>query len=209
MNVSGDEEDEYKMSAHFRGFLAGYLTHLPALAQFLAPHHNSGKRFMEMYMSGMNIFWGFDNKDAALRVVSPTKKTRSGKPGVVTRAELKAFDHTSNMFYAFAAIIACGMDGMRRSIPLTKPLNYPPIEPFVDIPGIMDGVNMRPLPITIEERERYLLGNDEKEPDCGKPIRDLFGVPNVEDFIGAFKIDHAKYAAMSHEEEVNHMVERY
>lgn len=197
------------MSAHFRSFLAGILTHYAALAQFMAPHHNSGRRFMEMSMSGKNIFWGFDNKEAAIRVLTPTKKTLSGKPGVVTRAELKTFDHTSNMFLAFAAVIACGMDGIRRSLQITKPFDFPPIPPFIHIPGMMDGVNLRPLPITLEDRERYLLGKDESEPECGKPIRDLFGVPNVEDFIGAFKIDHATYAGMSLEEEVKHIVERY
>ena len=71
-----------------------------------------------MMFAGNHVCWGFDNKEAPIRVLTPTPKTKLGGQGVVNRAELKSFDHTSKMFLAFAAVIACGMDGMRKGLKL-------------------------------------------------------------------------------------------
>lgn len=65
---------------------------------------------MEGYFVGTYACWGIDNKETPLRVVQPTPD------GVVTNLEIKSFDHTSNMYLAFAAILVCGMDGMKRQL---------------------------------------------------------------------------------------------
>ena len=45
-NISGDEFSLYNMSEAFQSFTAGILHHYQALAQFMAPHHNSLRRII-------------------------------------------------------------------------------------------------------------------------------------------------------------------
>lgn len=67
---------------------------------------------------------------------------------------MRVFDHLSNMSLAFAAMVACGMDGMKRALKLP-----PPIE--VD-PETLDEVtrkskNIMRLPLSFQERKSCLL----------------------------------------------------
>ncbi len=68
---------------------------------------------------GSFLCWGFDNKEVPLRVVAP----RTKQPGAtgITNIEIKTFDHTANMSIALAAVIACGIDGMKKGLKLPQP----------------------------------------------------------------------------------------
>ncbi len=80
------------------------------------------RRFIDGYFVGNYSCWGIDNKEVPIRIVCPSAKTTNGLGGIVTNLELKSFDHTSNMYLAFAAIISCGIDGIRRSLNLPRPV---------------------------------------------------------------------------------------
>lgn len=126
----------HKMSDAFHSFVAGIFYHLPALFQFMAPHHNSLRRFKSGYFVGNYHIWGNDNKEAPIRAVAPlnTQSTEGTLEGLipgshqatsnqgVSNVEIKCFDHTSNMYFAFAAIIASGIDGIKRSLKLPDPV---------------------------------------------------------------------------------------
>ena len=40
----------------------------------------------------------------------------------MTRIEVKTFDHTANMGLAFASLISCGLDGIKRNLKLPAPV---------------------------------------------------------------------------------------
>ena len=44
----------------------------------------------------------------------------------MTRIEVKTFDHTANMGLAFASLIACGLDGIKRNMKLGAPITGDP-----------------------------------------------------------------------------------
>jgi len=67
---------------------------------------------------GTYLSWGNENRNAPLRASSPP-----GTPdGLVSNFELKSLDGTANPYLALAAIIAAGIDGLRRHLPLPEPV---------------------------------------------------------------------------------------
>ena len=62
-----------RVASRARGghFIAGVAEHLPALVALTAPSYNSFRRLTPSAWASATTAWGFDNKEAALRVASP------------------------------------------------------------------------------------------------------------------------------------------
>jgi glutamine synthetase len=118
-NIVGDPKGPDGLSSKARAFLAGLLFHLPALMVLTAPSTNSYRRFQPHTWSGAFRCWGWDNREAAARV--PTNPE-----GPATNIELKTVDASSNPYLALGAVIAAGLDGLRRNLPLNKPIDVDP-----------------------------------------------------------------------------------
>lgn len=91
-------------------FIAGVLEHLPALMAITTPSPNSYLRIRPRCWSGAFRCWGLDNREAALRV--PTNPAGTG----TTNIELKTVDASANPYLALGAVIAAGLDGVRREL---------------------------------------------------------------------------------------------
>ena len=102
-----------KLSA---AFLAGILVHLPGLCALTTPSTNSFRRIRPGAWAGAYRVWGYDNKEAALRV--PT--VRRGGP---TNIELKVADASANPYLALAGVIGAGLDGVERGLTLPDPIS--------------------------------------------------------------------------------------
>ena len=96
-------------------FLAGVLAHLPALCALTTPSTNSFRRIRPGAWAGAYRVWGYDNKEAALRVPS----VRQGGP---TNIEFKVSDASANPYLSLAAVIGAGLDGVDRTLELPPPL---------------------------------------------------------------------------------------
>ena len=85
----------------------------PGMSAILAPLVNSYKRLVPGYEAPIYLTWGRTNRAALVRVprISP------GRPHT-TRVELRCPDPTANPYLAFAVMLAAGLDGVRRSLPL-------------------------------------------------------------------------------------------
>lgn len=161
VNITGDEFSPYKMSEGFSSFLAGVLYHYQALVTFMAPHHNSQWRHMsQQSFAGNYIAWGFENKECAIRAISPlalnpnltTNQQRPRGKGV-EHLEIKTFDHTSNIFIALANLIVCGVDGIKRTMKLPQPVEGSPY--YLDEKERQKrGIN--PISPSFNERKKYL-----------------------------------------------------
>ncbi len=93
-------------------FIAGILTHLKALTAITCPSVNSYRRLKPRSWSSAYTCWGIDNREAALRVPS----LFSGQESQTCNIELKACDATANPYLALGAVIACGLDGVKRKL---------------------------------------------------------------------------------------------
>lgn len=116
-NVTSLDGDLSPVTRHF---LAGVLAHLPALVALAAPTSQSHRRLGPGSWSGAFAAWGFDNKEAPIRV--PTR--RHGLPP--SNVEWKTPDSTANLHLALAGLIHAGLDGIRRSLPLPEPCSVDP-----------------------------------------------------------------------------------
>jgi glutamine synthetase len=140
-----------------RQFIAGVAGHLPALVALTAPSYNSYRRLAPQQWASATTAWGFDNKEAALRVVSPFW----GREAQSYNIEFKPSDASANPYLALGALIACGLDGIERGAQPGLPCEQDPAR----LPaGELARHGVRPLPATMSaaldelEKDELLLG---------------------------------------------------
>ncbi|KAK6231694.1 hypothetical protein SCA6_001767 [Theobroma cacao] len=120
--VASDASSQHGMSKVGEEFMAGVLYHLPSILAFTAPLPNSYDRIQPNTWSGAYQCWGKENREAPLRTACPP-----GIPnGFVSNFEIKSFDGCANPHLGLAAIIAAGIDGLRRHLRLPGPIDANP-----------------------------------------------------------------------------------
>ncbi|HEU5101874.1 MAG TPA: glutamine synthetase family protein [Roseiflexaceae bacterium] len=121
-NVFYDRAAPDGLSTVGRQFMAGVLTHLPALVALTCPSFNSYKRLQPQSWSSAFTAWGHDNREAALRVASPFWSDVEGS----TNLELKAADSSCNPYIALGGLLAAGLDGVERGLDPGEPTESDP-----------------------------------------------------------------------------------
>ncbi len=150
-NLLPDADGICGLSQLANAFIAGLLHHIPALMALCTPSSNSYRRIRPHCWSGAFRCWGLDNREAAVRVPShPALKSP-------THFEFKTMDASANPYLALGAVIAAGLDGVRRSLD--------PGEPLAVDPGHLPeaerrGQGIDPLPGNLGEAIAHLGNND-------------------------------------------------
>ena len=80
----------------------------PAITRVANPTINSYKRLVPGYEAPVYISWSLANRSALVRVPAPR--------GNSTRAEFRSPDPMCNPYLCFAAMLAAGLDGIRKKI---------------------------------------------------------------------------------------------
>lgn len=89
-------------------FFAGILEHLPAILAFTLPQQESYARVQSgIWSGGEYVAWGWENKEIPLRRIEDN------------HFELKLMDGFANPYLALCALLAAGMDGMKRGTQLS------------------------------------------------------------------------------------------
>jgi len=88
----------------FRWFLGGWMAHAGEMMPFYAPTVNSYKRYQSGSWAPTRIAWSHDNRTAGFRVVGS---------GQSLRIECRIPGADCNVYLAFAAAIASGLDGIQ------------------------------------------------------------------------------------------------
>lgn len=110
--VMTDAADPSVMSALGRAFVAGQLEHSNELTLLFAPQINSYKRYVPGSFAPTAIRWGHDNRTCAFRLVGH---------GAGLRLENRVPGGDVNPYLAVAGMVAAGLDGIERSLPLEPP----------------------------------------------------------------------------------------
>lgn len=119
-NIVHDPSRPHGLSEEGEAFMAGVLDHLPGLMAITIASANSYRRIRPHFWSGAFRAWGKDNREAAVRL--PT-----GRPGQgPNHFELKTHDTTANPYLAMGAVIAAGLDGLKRGLRLPEPVQGDP-----------------------------------------------------------------------------------
>lgn len=111
-----------------RHFIAGILKHLRGLCALTCASVNSYWRLRPRSWSSAYTCWGYDNREAAIRVPS----TYRGREAESTNIELKCMDNTANPYLALGAVIACGLDGIKHKLELPSPIQGDPADLLPD-----------------------------------------------------------------------------
>ena len=105
-----DPADPHGMSELMRHYVAGLLEHAAAITVFLAPYVNSYKRFVAGMFAPTKAVWSLDNRTAGFRLCG------EGTPAVRIECRIPGAD--VNPYLAMAALLAAGLDGIARRLPL-------------------------------------------------------------------------------------------
>ncbi|XP_027769453.1 protein fluG-like [Solanum pennellii] len=116
--MESGEANRYGMSVIGESFMAGILDHLRSLCVFTMPISNSYDRSMYKGRNSSFICWGVESKELPVRACCPPGVSN----GVISNFEMKIFDGCANPHLGLASIIIAGMDGMRRKLPIPRPV---------------------------------------------------------------------------------------
>ena len=118
-NAFYDPNDSYaEISQLARYFGGGILEHAQSLAAIVAPSTSSYKRLVPGYEAPVYIAWSRSNRSACLRVPVYHKGDAERK-----RLEFRPPDPSANPYLCFAAILAAGLDGIKRKIDMGDPVD--------------------------------------------------------------------------------------
>jgi glutamine synthetase len=137
-----DAESPRGLSNVGRHFIAGVAEHLPALVALTAPSYNSYSRLLPSAWAAATTAWGFDNKEAALRVCSPFYRREEQSYNI----EFKSVDGSANPYLALGALIVCGLDGVDRELQPGEPSEH---DPARMTPEELERGRVRPLPTSM------------------------------------------------------------
>ncbi len=157
-NLLYDPGTDRFLSRLGRQFIAGVAEPLPALVALTAPSFNSYRRLQPSAWASATTAWGFDNKEAALRVASPFYRREEQSYNI----EFKASDPSANPYLALGALIACGLDGVTRELDPGEPAEHDPVRMS---PGELERAKVRPLPATMAaaldelEKDEFVTGS--------------------------------------------------
>lgn len=191
-NIVGDSRAANGLSTDAAAFIAGILNHLPGLAALTVASRNSYRRLQPRTWSGAFRTWGMDNREAAIRVPSSPD---GGPPG---HFELKTSDASSNPYLALGAVIACGLDGMRREFALP--------EPVLQDPAALSEAERRelgadPLPETLEAALAAL--------ETDRVLMDALGPQLAQAYIAVKRFEWQALKDLPLQDEVTLLMERY
>ena len=116
-NLFYSDDDPYCLSELAKHFLAGQLYHARGMCGIVSPLTNSYKRLVPGYEAPVYITWARINRSGLIRI----PKLTPGNPQAA-RIELRCPDPSCNPYLAFAVMLRCGLDGVRREMPLPPPV---------------------------------------------------------------------------------------
>ena len=120
-NLFFDDSDKYaEMSEIARYFGGGIIDHAYALAAIVAPTTNSYRRLVPGYEAPVYIAWSTGNRSAIIRIPAHYK---GEKFAAMKRIEFRAPDPSCNPYLAFSAIVAAGLDGIKKKKAVGDPID--------------------------------------------------------------------------------------
>ncbi|MFC6085447.1 type I glutamate--ammonia ligase [Sphaerisporangium aureirubrum] len=129
-----DEVGYAGLSDMARYYIGGLLRHAPALLAFTNPTVNSYHRLVPGYEAPVNLVYSQRNRSACIRI------PLTGSNPKAKRIEFRVPDPSCNPYFAFAAQLMAGLDGIRNKIeppqPVDKDLYELPPEEAGQVPQV-------------------------------------------------------------------------
>lgn len=185
-NIFSGDDGPGGMSATGAAFTAGVLGELAAITAVACPTTLSYQRLRPGRWVGCYQAWGQENRETALRLIQGMVGSRDRTANL----EVRVGDAGGNPYLVLGAVLAAGLDGIARGLPLPEPLQVDPAA--VGEKGLADRGITR-LPHRLEDATdaleassvlRAAMGDDlhstlvavrraEAAADAGKPVDQL------------------------------------
>jgi glutamine synthetase len=101
-----------------RAYVAGLLTHAPALLAFCAPTTNSYRRLVPGYEAPVNLVYSQRNRSACIRIPMYSQSPKA------KRVEFRCPDAAANPYLAFSAMLMAGIDGIQKGLDPGEPADF-------------------------------------------------------------------------------------
>jgi len=155
-------------------FIGGILKHMKGLLAFTASTVNSYKRLIPHNWASAYVCYGFENREAAIRIPLPLHK----KEKETLNLEIKPVDGCNNPYLVLGSIIAAGIDGIKNKID--------PGDPVEKDPADMSKAERDKLGV---ERFPENLGEAIKELEKDKLFEEFWGKTLYEEYIKTKKFE--------------------
>lgn len=175
-----------------RWFIGGLLHHLPSLMAVTTPIPNSYQRIGPHLWSGAFACWGYDNREAAVRVL------RDPGGGPPQHFELKTLDASANPYLALGATLAAGLDGIENQM---EPGESMDLDPGLLPEAERDQQKVVRLPQKLEQSLRHFQNNPMFEEAMGKEL--------FRSFLAVRRKEREELEAISTKDQVEMLLGRY
>jgi glutamine synthetase len=152
-NLMSGGQGTFGLTADGEAFIAGLLTHLPALLAVGAPTVASYLRLIPSHWAGAFACWGLENREAAVRFVTGPAGHRQAAANV----EVKSVDAAANPYLLMAGLLASGRAGLASGATLPDPVGVDPAT--LSDEGRREA-GIRALPTSLEEAVRAFEKDD-------------------------------------------------
>jgi glutamine synthetase len=189
-NAFYDPEMPMNISDLARFFVGGLIEHACAITAIANPLINSYKRLVSGFEAPVYISWSGPNRSSLIRIPA-------GR-GLSTRLEFRSPDPTCNPYLTFTAILAAGLDGIRRGIDPGDPVD---LNVYHLTEAERKSLGIRTLPANLKEALNYL------EED--KVIRDALGDHVFNNLVRLGNLEWEAYNTYVHSWEIERYINTF
>lgn len=111
-------------------YIGGILKHARSILAFGAPTTNSYRRLIPGYEAPVNLAYSNRNRSAAIRIPMYSQSPKA------KRIEFRSADPTANPYFAFAAMLMAGLDGIQNKIHPGDPVSVDLFEGHLETPTV-------------------------------------------------------------------------
>ena len=166
-NLLAGGPGRHGLTAEGEAFAGGILQRLPALTAVGAPSVASYLRLVPSQWAGVFQCWGWENREAALRLVTGS----AGEHDARANIEIKCFDLAANPYLVAGSLIAAGLAGVTSGATLPPETDG---DPAGLSPAEITDRGLRRLPQTLADASDCLERDAVLRSAMGEPLADAF-----------------------------------
>jgi glutamine synthetase len=156
-----DPNDKHaELSQLGRYFGGGIMEHASSLSAIVAPTTNSYRRLVPGYEAPVYVAWSKRNRSAIVRIPTYFKGEKAANS---KRIEFRAPDPSCNPYLCFAAVLAAGLDGVRKKRDIGDPIDE---DIYKMTPQRRKEMGIKQLPASLKEAVDHL----ESDNNYLKPV---------------------------------------
>ncbi|MHA1230682.1 MAG: type I glutamate--ammonia ligase [Candidatus Helarchaeota archaeon] len=168
-NVFYDPDDDYaELSQDARYFIGGLIEHAKALTAICCPTVNSYKRLVPGFEAPVNIMYSKRNRSALIRIPVYLKGPKYANR---RRIEYRGVDPSTNPYFAYSAILAAGLDGIKKKSDPGDPVD---VDVYELNPEEKRKSGVDQLPTTLKDALDYLSTDEVLKRALGSHLFDAF-----------------------------------